>query len=140
MKHSMALSVATALMASSCAFSEVLESPVSGVLVVPADGVATNIFLSSDSSMSAVFGAQMDGGTSPTESDAFLWSPSGGDAVEVWKVASPGHPLDGALVVGTNLSAAVSIEGVPSLGDVFSFSRRPGSERGGWLLCGLKFK
>lgn len=111
MKYSITLSVAAVLMASLCAFSEVLESPVSGVLVVPADGVATNIFLSSDSSMSAVFGEQMDGGMSPTESDVFLWSPSGGEAVEVWKVASPGHPLDGALVVGTNISVAVPMGG-----------------------------
>ena len=136
MKHSITLSVAAALMASLCAFSEVLESPVSGVLVVPTSGVVTNVFLFSDFSMSAVFGAQMDGGASPAESDAFLWSLSGGDAVGVWKVASPGHPLDGALVSGTNLSVAVPVEGVPSLGDVFSFSRRPGSDRGGWLLCG----
>ena len=108
MKYSTTLSVAAVLIASLCAFSEDLGSPVSGALVVPASGIATNVFIPSDSSMSAVFGAQMDGGASPGESDAFLWSPSGGEAVEVWKIASPGHPLDGALVVGTNLSVALA--------------------------------
>ena len=113
-------------------------SPVAGVLHVSSDGVATNLFLPSAQSLEDAFSPQMDGGASPALSDSFLWCASGStDTVEVWKVESSGHPLDGRLVVGASLASAVVADGALSHGDELSFHRRQGSERGGFYLSGV---